>query len=55
VTVEKILKKIETLDGRIQTLKVNNRVRDENKEVALGTSKINYIVCRCAWSLEPGC
>lgn len=52
MTVDKILKKIETLDGRIQTLKVNNRVRDENKEVALGTSKINYIDPRLtvAWA-----
>ncbi|KAF4998140.1 hypothetical protein FDECE_11875 [Fusarium decemcellulare] len=42
-TVEKFLKAIEKLDDRIKTLKTQAEDRDGNKEVALGTSKINYI------------
>ncbi|KAM5351610.1 hypothetical protein ACJ41O_004333 [Fusarium nematophilum] len=42
-TVEKFVKAIEKLDERIKTLELQAEDRDGNKEVALGTSKINYI------------
>ncbi|KAJ8613195.1 hypothetical protein MRB53_037061 [Persea americana] len=34
---------IEKLEQRIDTMKVQAEDKDNNKEVALGTSKINYI------------
>ncbi|KAJ3577577.1 hypothetical protein NPX13_g2988 [Xylaria arbuscula] len=42
-TVEKIEANIEKIEARIRTLELQAADRDGNKEVALGTSKINYI------------
>lgn len=42
-TVEKLEGQIEKLDQRIQTMLVQAEDKEGNKEVALGTSKINYI------------
>ncbi|KAK1058588.1 DNA topoisomerase 1 [Friedmanniomyces endolithicus] len=42
-TVEKLEAGVEKLDVRIATLKIQSEDRESNKEVALGTSKINYI------------
>ncbi|KAI6772568.1 hypothetical protein HG530_003526 [Fusarium avenaceum] len=42
-TVDKLLKAVDKFDERIKTLKLQAEDRDGNKEVALGTSKINYI------------
>lgn len=39
-TVEKYMTAIEKIDARIGTLELQAQDRDENKEVALGTSKI---------------
>ncbi|OTA69297.1 hypothetical protein K449DRAFT_90607 [Hypoxylon sp. EC38] len=42
-TVEKIESNIQKIEERIRTLELQAADRDGNKEVALGTSKINYI------------
>ncbi|PVI08253.1 hypothetical protein DM02DRAFT_156706 [Periconia macrospinosa] len=42
-TVEKMEANIEKLNQRIETMKVQMEDKEGNKEVALGTSKINYI------------
>ncbi|KAF2217956.1 hypothetical protein CERZMDRAFT_55324 [Cercospora zeae-maydis SCOH1-5] len=42
-SIEKYEKDLEKLDTRIATLQTQAEDRDNNKEVALGTSKINYI------------
>ncbi|KAI8965886.1 hypothetical protein F5Y11DRAFT_311769 [Daldinia sp. FL1419] len=42
-TVEKIENNIQKIEERIRTLELQAADRDGNKEVALGTSKINYI------------
>ncbi|EME43890.1 hypothetical protein DOTSEDRAFT_71635 [Dothistroma septosporum NZE10] len=42
-SVEKYEKDLEKLDTRIATMQTQAEDRDNNKEVALGTSKINYI------------
>ncbi|KAH7364539.1 putative DNA topoisomerase 1 [Rhexocercosporidium sp. MPI-PUGE-AT-0058] len=42
-TVEKFESALEKLDGRIATMRLQAEDREGNKEVALGTSKINYI------------
>ncbi|KAL2128718.1 hypothetical protein VTI74DRAFT_8808 [Chaetomium olivicolor] len=42
-SVEKLTAAIEKLDERIRTLELQSADREGNKEVALGTSKINYI------------
>ncbi|ROT37466.1 DNA topoisomerase [Sodiomyces alkalinus F11] len=42
-TVEKFQDAVKKIDERINTLKLQAADRDDNKEVALGTSKINYI------------
>ncbi|KAK5113117.1 hypothetical protein LTR62_003696 [Meristemomyces frigidus] len=42
-TVDKLEAALEKLDTRIATLKTQSEDRESNKEVALGTSKINYI------------
>ncbi|KAF2482247.1 hypothetical protein BDY17DRAFT_310774 [Neohortaea acidophila] len=42
-TVEKYEENIKKLDQRIATLNTQSEDRENNKEVALGTSKINYI------------
>jgi DNA topoisomerase-1 len=45
-TVEKIEEAIKKIDDRISTMKLQAEDRDENKEVALGTSKIvSTIAC----------
>lgn len=42
-TVEKLEKQIERLDLRIETSSIQLKDKQENSEVSLGTSKINYI------------
>ncbi|KIV92192.1 hypothetical protein PV10_06650 [Exophiala mesophila] len=42
-SVEKLEENIKKLDGRIATMKFQAEDKENNKEVALGTSKINYI------------
>ncbi|KAL8692522.1 MAG: hypothetical protein Q9218_002467 [Villophora microphyllina] len=42
-TVEKFEGQLEKLDQRIQTMSIQAEDKESNKEVALGTSKINYI------------
>ncbi|EMC94985.1 hypothetical protein BAUCODRAFT_34984 [Baudoinia panamericana UAMH 10762] len=42
-SVEKLEAAVEKLEGRIANEKVKGEDRENNKEVALGTSKINYI------------
>ncbi|KAK4565441.1 DNA topoisomerase 1 [Recurvomyces mirabilis] len=42
-TLDKLDAALEKLDARIATLKLQSEDRESNKEVALGTSKINYI------------
>lgn len=41
-TEEAIQKKIEQVDKKIKDLEVNRRMKDDNKTIALGTSRINY-------------
>ncbi|KZF25965.1 topoisomerase I [Xylona heveae TC161] len=43
VTLEKLEANVEKLDQRITTMQVQALDKDNNKEVSLGTSKINYI------------
>lgn len=43
ITVEKLENQIEKIEGRIATMLIQAEDREGNKEVALGTSKINYI------------
>ncbi|KAJ5763503.1 hypothetical protein N7533_002184 [Penicillium manginii] len=42
-TVEKIEANITKLDQRVDTMSIQAQDKEDNKEVALGTSKINYI------------
>ncbi|KAF2464040.1 uncharacterized protein BDR25DRAFT_99044 [Lindgomyces ingoldianus] len=42
-TIEKLEANLDKLNQRIETMKVQMEDKDNNKEVALGTSKINYI------------
>ncbi|KAM3562021.1 hypothetical protein ARSEF4850_002952 [Beauveria asiatica] len=42
-TVEKLVAQVEKIDDRVKVLETQAEDRDGNKEVALGTSKINYI------------
>ncbi|KAF2858760.1 hypothetical protein K470DRAFT_272146 [Piedraia hortae CBS 480.64] len=42
-TVEKLEAQVEKINDRIATLQTQTEDRENNKEVALGTSKINYI------------
>ncbi|KAK4451618.1 DNA topoisomerase 1 [Podospora aff. communis PSN243] len=42
-TIEKLEAQVEKIDGRINVLQLQSADREGNKEVALGTSKINYI------------
>jgi len=42
-TIDKLELSIEKLDQKIATLQTQSEDRENNKEVALGTSKINYI------------
>ncbi|KAJ3252413.1 DNA topoisomerase 1 [Boothiomyces macroporosus] len=50
-TMDKLEKKLQTLTDRIQAQKMQMVDKDENKQTALGTSKINYIDPRisAAW------
>ncbi|KAI8332105.1 hypothetical protein BC941DRAFT_381951 [Chlamydoabsidia padenii] len=43
MTVDKLLAKIEKLDERINATKIQATDKEENKEISLGTSKMNYI------------
>ncbi|KAA8895586.1 hypothetical protein FN846DRAFT_911572 [Sphaerosporella brunnea] len=43
VTVEKIEANLEKMEERIRKQEIEVKVKDDNKTVALGTSKINYI------------
>ncbi|KAL8721576.1 MAG: hypothetical protein Q9225_001784 [Loekoesia sp. 1 TL-2023] len=43
ISVEKLEGQLEKLDQRIQTMSYQAEDKENNKEVALGTSKINYI------------
>lgn len=42
-SIEKLEKQIEKLDQRIETSSIQLRDKEENSQVSLGTSKINYI------------
>ncbi|KAI9316023.1 hypothetical protein BX666DRAFT_1953961 [Dichotomocladium elegans] len=42
-TVEKLLNSISRIDQRIQASKIQATDKEENKEISLGTSKMNYI------------
>ncbi|CAG8092937.1 unnamed protein product [Penicillium olsonii] len=42
-TVEKLDAQIQKIDQRVETMSVQAQDKEDNKEVALGTSKINYI------------
>ncbi|KAI7559904.1 DNA topoisomerase 1, partial [Hortaea werneckii] len=42
-SIEKFEQQLEKLDTRIATMKTQSEDREQNKDVALGTSKINYI------------
>lgn len=42
-TVEKLENAIQKLEQRIETMELQAQDKEDNKEVALGTSKINYI------------
>ena len=42
-SAEQIRNRIASWEGKIEKLKLDLRNKDENKEVALGTSKINYM------------
>lgn len=42
-TVEKLINNLAKLDQRIAAVKVQATDKEENKEIALGTSKMNYI------------
>jgi DNA topoisomerase-1 len=42
-TVDSCLKKIKVLSEKIEKDEINIQKRDENKNVALGTSRINYM------------
>lgn len=56
LTLEKLEKKLETLNARILNSKTQLVDKDENKQTALGTSKINYIDPRisAAWCHKFG-
>jgi DNA topoisomerase-1 len=43
MTAEKTILKIEKMDERIAAIKTQTTDREENKQIALGTSKLNYI------------
>ncbi|EEP81831.1 DNA topoisomerase I [Uncinocarpus reesii 1704] len=43
MTIEKLENNLAKLDQRIETMSLQAQDKEENKEVALGTSKINYI------------
>ncbi|KAG2224535.1 hypothetical protein INT45_004380, partial [Circinella minor] len=49
-TSEKVLEKIAKMDERIAAMKIQATDKEENKEIALGTSKMNYIDPRISFS-----
>lgn len=53
-TKEKLKKKIETLENRLQKKEIAKTDREENKTISLGTSKLNYLDPRIsiAWCLR---
>jgi DNA topoisomerase-1 len=42
-TKEQVVKKIEAWNGKISKMEMDLKHKDDNKEVSLGTSKINYM------------
>ena len=42
-TIDQVKKKIKAWDGKISKMELDLKHRDDNKEVSLGTSKINYM------------
>ena len=42
-TVEKLKQQIETLENRILNVSIQLKDKEDNSEVSLGTSKMNYI------------
>jgi DNA topoisomerase-1 len=56
MTIEKLIAHIQKIDDRIIATKNQATDKEENKEVALGTSKLNYIDPRIsvAWCREHG-
>jgi len=55
--VEDVLKSIEAWKGKLQTQQLHLKNKDDNKTVALGTSKINYMDPRIsvAWAKRNEC
>lgn len=49
-TEERLVDQIKKMDDRIAAAKVQMTDRDKTKDVALGTSKINYIVSRSQYT-----
>jgi DNA topoisomerase I len=39
----RIQKKVATLEGKIEKMEMDKRIKEDLKTVALGTSKINYL------------
>ncbi|KAG0164574.1 DNA topoisomerase 1 [Apophysomyces sp. BC1034] len=56
MTVEKLIANVDKMDQRINATKIQATDKEENKEIALGTSKMNYIDPRIsvAWSEQHG-
>ena len=54
--VEKLNKRLEKIEESLKKLEINKQQREENSEVALGTSKINYNDPRItvAWTKKHG-
>jgi len=42
-TADQVVKKIQTWGGKISKMELDLKHKDDNKEVSLGTSKINYM------------
>lgn len=42
-TQEKMKKKVQTLEGQLHKLEIQRKDKSENKTIALGTSKLNYL------------
>ncbi|KAI9278395.1 hypothetical protein BDA99DRAFT_492052 [Phascolomyces articulosus] len=49
-TTERVLNNIEKMDQRIAAMKIQATDKEENKEIALGTSKMNYIDPRISFA-----
>ncbi|KAI8142511.1 hypothetical protein BJV82DRAFT_615165 [Fennellomyces sp. T-0311] len=50
LTVDKVLANIEKMDQRIAAIKIQATDKEENKEIALSTSKMNYIDPRISFA-----